>query len=62
MVEFEYTCPVHRVFTVEISIHDEIPQWSLCSHMDEHDHEGCLNELPCKYTCMESSPLRFITK
>jgi len=58
MVEFEYVCPVHGIFEVEISIHEEIPPWSLCPHEDEHNHETCFND--CEYSCLLSSPLRWL--
>ncbi len=62
MIEFEYTCPEHGDFKIEVALGEEIPEWSLCPHTEDHKHETCLNEYPCKYMCMISSSLKFTTK
>ena len=51
---YVYDCWVHGKFDVPLPFGSEVPQWSLCPHMDEHDHEQC-REAPCKYACLRSS-------
>jgi len=52
---YAFVCPIHGEFTVRFSFKDRIPEWSLCPHVDEHDHGRC-REAPCEYACMRSSP------
>ena len=51
---YAYVCPEHGEFTVRLSFNDEIPKWSLCPFMGQHDHDQC-HEAPCKYACAQSS-------
>ena len=48
-----YICNTHGEFILYLSFNDEIPKFSLCPHMEEHDHEQC-HESPCKYACLQS--------
>ena len=50
-----YVCSDHGEFTIRISFEDEIPEWSLCPFMEEHDHEQC-REAPCEHACVRSCP------
>ena len=48
-----YRCDTHGEFILYLSFDDEIPKFSLCPYMKEHDHEQC-HESPCKYECQQS--------
>ena len=48
-----FICSEHGEFILYLSFDDEIPKFSLCPHMEEHDHDQC-HESPCKYACLQS--------
>lgn len=52
---YVYECSEHGPFEIPLPFGSEVPWWSLCPYMKEHDHKQC-TEAPCKYACMRSSP------